>query len=109
MAATWRAFCSSTSRMRSAMARVGQRQENWIWLKVGARLSEVACPATRMNSLSVHVPRCGSMDAFGYLVVVYGGRTASSAAGARAVVWELFVPSRLPALPHVWGSRHSNV
>ena len=95
--------------MRSAISSEGQRHEYWIWLKVGARLSEVACPATRMNSLSVHVPRCGSIDSFVYLVVVYMRQTASRAAGARAVVWELFVPSRLPALPHVCGSGHSNV
>ena len=95
--------------MRSAISSEGQRHEYWIWLNVGARLSDVACPATRMNSLSVHVPRCGSMDSFVYLVVVYMRHTASRAAGARAVVWELFVPSRLPALPHVSGSGHSNV
>jgi hypothetical protein len=72
-------------------------------------LSAVACPATRIASLSDHEPVCGSIASRVYFDVVYIRHTASRAAGARAAVWELITPSRPMAPIHVSGDSHSNV
>src|SRR5215813_5127699 len=53
--------------MRSCMPIVGARLAYWIWLKLGARLSEVAWPAARIASLIVQVPVWGSIASFVYL------------------------------------------
>src|SRR5215469_17534179 len=74
----------------------GERQAYWIWLKRGGRLSEVASPAAITNSLSVHVPVCGNIASFVYLVMVYIRQSASMAPGQRAAVCEVcFVGTRL--------------
>src|SRR5919108_724550 len=72
--------------MRSCIASVGARLAYWIWLKLGARLSEVACPAARIASLIVQVPVCGSIASLVYFEAVYIRQTASMAPGARAEV-----------------------
>ena len=87
ISATCFAFLSSTRKICSWMPSDGDRHEYWIWLMRGGRLSDVHWPATMMNSLSVHVPVCGNMASFVYLVVVYMRHTASVAAGARATAW----------------------
>ena len=69
------------------MASVGARIAYWIWPKPGAMLSAVAWPAVRMNSFSVQLPLCGSMDSFIIFDVVYIRQTASIAPGARAAAW----------------------
>jgi hypothetical protein len=77
-------------------------------------LSEVASPAARMNSLSVHVPVCGNIASLVYLVRVYIRQRASIAPGVRATLWGLaalsscyFGDSPLPN--HLSGSAHSKV
>src|SRR5882672_8513466 len=94
--------------MRSCIASVGARLAYWIWLKLGARLSEVAGPAAMMASLMVQVPVCGSMASLVYFEAVYIRQTASMAPGARAEVCGLAL-SLAPMAAHVSGCGHSNV
>src|SRR5215470_19324460 len=108
MAATWSALLSSTAKMRSCMASVGARLAYWIWLKLGARLSEVAWPAARIASLIVQVPVCGSIASFVYFEAVYIRQTASMAPGARADVCGLAL-LLAPIAAHPSGCGHSKV
>src|SRR4051812_36100349 len=87
IAAIWSALRSSTSNTVSHMASVGPRIEYWICPMPGAMLSAAACPAIGMNSLSVQLPACGSIDSFIILEFVYIRQTASMAPGARAMAW----------------------
>src|SRR5688572_10048340 len=96
------------------MARVGARQEYWIWLQRGGRLSEVASPAARTNSLRVQVPVWGNIASLVYLVRVYISMMASMAPGVRATLCGLAALSswalgESPLLIHVSGSAHSKV
>src|SRR5437764_1012080 len=91
------------------MSSRGERQEYWIWLKRGGRLSEVASPAASTNSFSVQVPVWGNIASLVYLVVVYIRQSASIAPGQRAVAWARpWVGTRLVSIQRS-GSRHWKV
>src|SRR5262249_46697121 len=83
-AAAWRALLTSTWQICSCTASEGERQEYWIWLNRGGRLSDVASPPARMNSFSVQAPACGYIASLVYFVVVYIRQSASIAPGQRA-------------------------
>ena len=86
IAAIWSALRSSTSNTASHIASVGARMAYWICENAGVMLSAVACPAIGMNSFSVQLPLCGSIDSFIIFEFMYIMHTASIAPGARAGV-----------------------
>src|SRR5215467_6799913 len=95
--------------MRSWIARSGERQEYWIWLRRGGRLSEVASPPARTNSLSVQVPVWGNIASLVYFVVVYIRQSASIAPGQRAVAWAPPPEAGRSCAIQPSGVRHSKV